>query len=103
MPPHHLTLVSNVTAAIPGATGRKTACKVFWKVFLDWLAVATADETEQLERALAGQAHHVRPLVDAVSDALHDKASAQRLPFTLLASLVAADWRPAVAPAARAA
>lgn len=77
--------------------------KVFWRAFLDWLATATADETEQLEHVLAPHAHHVRPLIDAVSDALNDIDSANRLPPTLLASLATANWKPRPVAASRAA
>lgn len=100
----HLSLAH---AAIPVpnlvATVTTNDRKVFWHTFLDWLATATADETEQLEQVLAAHAHHVRPLIDAVSDALHDADSAKRLPPTLLAELVAANWQPRQDFSARAA
>jgi hypothetical protein len=71
--------------------------KVFWRAYLDWLATATSAETEQFERVLCGHAHHVRPLMDAVSDALRTRENALRLPHTLLACLAASGWRPIVA------
>lgn len=68
--------------------------KRFWLAFVEWLATATDDETEQMDRVLADHAPHVRTLIDAVSDALRRRDSATRLPTTLLATLVAHDWKP---------
>lgn len=98
----HLSLAHSASA-LPNLVPTTTDRKVFWRAFLDWLAHATAEETEQLEQVLAGHAHHVRPLIDAVSDALHDVDSANRLPPTLLAELVAAHWQPRPMHFARAA
>lgn len=87
--------------------GACTHRKLFWSTFITWLATATDDESEQLERALAPHAHYVRPLADAVSDAINDAARSAKtrmghgqhestiaLPPTLLADLFAAGWRP---------
>lgn len=71
--------------------------KVFWRAYLNWLATATPTETEQFEGALRAHAHHVRPLMNAVSDALRTRENALRLPPTLLACLAASGWRPVVA------
>ena len=68
--------------------------KRFWRAFVEWLATATDDETEQMDRVLAEHAPHVRTLLDAVSDALRHRDSAMRLPTTLLATLVAHGWQP---------
>lgn len=68
--------------------------KRFWRAFVEWLATATDDETEQMDRVLAEHAPHMRTLIDAVSDALRRRDSAARLPTTLLATLVAHDWKP---------
>ncbi len=81
-------------AVIQAARPPLTQRKLFWSSFLDWLATATDDESEQLERALAPHAHHVRPLVEAVSEALYESDAATRLPATLLAQFCAAGWRP---------
>lgn len=89
----HLSLVKATPALnlpAPASSDRKR----FWRAFVEWLAVATTDESEQMERVLAEHAHHVRPLVDAVTDALHHRDSAMRLPATLLATLVAHGWQP---------
>jgi hypothetical protein len=89
----HLSLVTPTPAVnipAPVSSDRKR----FWSAFLEWLASATDGETEQLERVLAEHVHHVRPLVDAVTDALHHRDSAMRLPATLLATLVAHGWQP---------
>jgi len=92
---HSAAVSEAVTQAVrPPLTQRK----LFWSAFLDWLATATDDESEQLERALAPHAHHVRPLVEAVSEALYESDAATRLPATLLAQFCAAGWRPQVAP-----
>lgn len=102
-----LTLVPqspNLAQASGASPAPYSACshrKLFWSAFLTWLASATDDESEQLERALAPHAHHVRPLEAAVSDAVKDAVSRSKqrdatpaLPPTLLASLVAVGWRP---------
>ena len=89
----HLSLVTPTPAVnipAPVSSDRKR----FWRAFVEWLASSTDDETEQMERVLAEHAHHVRPLVDAVTDALHHRDSAMRLPATLLATLVAHGWQP---------
>lgn len=102
----HLSLAHGAIPVPPVASAAHVTThdrKVFWRAFLDWLATATAEETEQLEQVLAAHAHHVRPLIDAVSDALHDADSARRLPPTLLAELLAARWQPRPLPNARAA
>ena len=77
--------------------------RVFWRAYLDWLATASLDEAEQFERVLCEHAHHVRPLMDAVSDALRTRESAMRLPHSLLVTLFASDWRPSAPPASSAA
>lgn len=102
--PAGLAPPSDTSQALHGAYNHR---KLFWSIFITWLATATDDESEQLERALAPHAHHVRPLADAVSDAIHDvsrgskthtshgqRDSATALPPTLLAELFAAGWRP---------
>jgi hypothetical protein len=43
---------------------------------------------------LSEHAHHVRPLVDAMSDAIAATDAARRLPHTLLATLVGSGWTP---------
>lgn len=73
--------------------------KLFWRLYLDWLATATMDETEQLERILARHAHHVRPLVDAVSDAMSSRADAACMPASLLQLLSANAWQPELSQA----
>lgn len=104
MKPHHLSLVAasivpTVAIAalqVPPAAVLKPSSdrKVFWKAYLDWLSTASDDEAEQLDRVLAQHAHHVRPLVVAISDAIHDPATASHLPGSLLAELYAAGWQP---------
>ncbi len=102
--PAGLAPQSDTSQALHGAYNHR---KLFWSTFITWLATATDDESEQLERALAPHAHHVRPLADAVSDAIHDVARSSKaptsrgqldpatgLPPTLLAELFAAGWRP---------
>lgn len=69
--------------------------KLFWKALVDWLATATDDETSQLERALAPHAHHVRPLQQALWDAVADPATASLIPRRLHAFLHAAGWHDA--------
>lgn len=93
MNPSHLTLVAShgVRAPSPLILGDR---RVFWRVFIDWLATASIDDTEALERVLERHAHHVRPLVDAVSDAMLDLADINRLPSSLLLALRAAQWAP---------
>lgn len=89
----HLRLVpatSNPTP-LPPAKGDR---RVFWMVFVNWLANASADDTEQLERTLSRHAHHVRPLVDAVSDAMTLQPGTSGLPDTLLDALRNAHWEP---------
>lgn len=91
--PTHLSLV----AAVPVTSDPVVVSsdrKRFWRAFVEWIASATDDEAEQMDRVLAEHAHHVRPLVDAVSDALRHRDSAMRLPASLLATLVAHGWRP---------
>jgi hypothetical protein len=80
----------------PGPTAPSDPGKLFWRVFLDWLAGASDDEAEQLERVLAGHAHHVRPLVDAVSDALRTPGDVLALPWSLLLDLALSGWQPEV-------
>lgn len=77
---------------LPPAKGDR---RVFWMVFVNWLADASAEDTEQLERALSRHAHHVRPLVDAVSDAITLQHGTSGLPDSLLNALRAARWEPA--------
>ena len=89
----HMSLV----AAAPAANAPALFCsdrKRFWHGFIEWLSFASDEETEMMERVLAEYAHHVRPLVDVVSDALRHRDSAIRLPTTLLATLVAHGWQP---------
>jgi hypothetical protein len=86
----HLTLVP--ASSSPAAPTHPR--KLFWHAFLDWLAVATPDEQQQLETVLSRHAHDVRPLIDAVSDAIHDQVDALQLPHTLLAHLLASGWKP---------
>lgn len=91
-PPAHLRLL-----APPSSVGIATVPdrrKVFWRAYLDWLSTATLADTEQFERVLCEHAHHVRPLMDAVGDALRTRESALRLPHALLATLFASGWRP---------
>lgn len=59
--------VLTLVATRPGPLLPRDSRKLLWRLYLNWLAAATMDETEQLERVLARHAHHVRPLVDAVS------------------------------------
>ena len=103
MKPQRLALVPSVTLTtlitqlfVPPATTRALSSdrKVFWKAYLDWLSTAPDDEAEQLEWVLAQHAHHVRPLMAAVSDAIHDPATSAYLPGSLLANLYAAGWQP---------
>lgn len=75
----------------------------FWQAFLEWLSTASAQETEQLERVLSQHAHHVRPLVDAVGDALLEPSDAALLPSALLATLSRHNWRPPLRAAVTAA
>jgi hypothetical protein len=109
--PAGLAPQSSTSQALHGAYSHR---KLFWSAFITWLATATDEESEQLERALAPHAHHVRPLADAVSDAINDAArssktqrshgqheSATALPHTLLAELFAAGWRPLLATQTR--
>lgn len=94
--PARLSLVAPASAVhLPAPSSDR---KRFWRAFVDWLAVATDEENEQVELVLAEHAHHVRPLVDAVSDALRHPESATRLPATLLATLVAHGWKPNANP-----
>ncbi len=73
--------------------------KLFWRAYLTWQATATADEMEQLELILAEHAQQVRPLMDALSDALSVasrlRETSLQLPSTLLAELLACGWKPA--------
>lgn len=87
--PTHLSLVASTS--VPATSSDR---KRFWRAYIDWLAAATDDETEQMERVLSEHAHHVRPLIDAVTDALAHRESAMRLPATLLATLVSHGWKP---------
>lgn len=68
--------------------------KLFWRAYLSWLATATNEEIEQLALVLAEHAHHVRTLMDAVTDALRFRETALRLPPSLLAELHSSGWRP---------
>ncbi len=70
--------------------------RAFWRLFMNWLANADAAETEQLERVLTRHAHHVRPLIDAVSEALRDRLDAPRLPLSLIQQMQQARWSPAL-------
>jgi len=73
--------------------------KLFWRAYLTWQATASADEMEQLELILAEHAQQVRPLMDALSDALSEtqrlRETTPQPPPTLLAELQACGWRPA--------
>jgi fatty-acid desaturase len=90
----HLSLVPTATDAAGTTTEPIPPRKPFWHAFLDWMAVATTQEQEQLEAVLALHSHEVRPLVDAMTDALAQEADAMRIPPTLLANLVASGWTP---------
>jgi hypothetical protein len=95
----HLSLVQGSPtgqAASPAAPVCRR--KLFWRAYLDWLSTATADETEQFELVMSAHAHHVRPLMDAITDALRTLETALRLPLTLLAELHSSGWRPVIAP-----
>ena len=97
MKPSHMTSHLGLVTSTPTADNLATVNsdpKRFRRAAVEWLASATDDETEQIERVLAEHAHHVRPLVDAVTDALQHRDSAMRLPATLLATLVAHGWQP---------
>ena len=105
----HLTLVTTPPLSVDSR-------KLFWRVYLDWLGAATFAETNALERALTPHAHEVRPLVDAVSDAMNAAAqaatstdlfsaaatavaTAHPLPQSLLQALSAQGWMPSSARA----
>lgn len=88
----HLPTTTSPVAAATQPDRRK----VFWHAYLDWLATATEAETDQLELALLGHAHHVRPLMDVVNDAFRTRERALELPHTLLVCLYASGWRPLV-------
>lgn len=70
--------------------------KMFWRLYLDWLSMASTDEIIQLDQVLARHAHEVRPLIDAVSDAIHadTNAGADALPHGLVNLLRANGWKP---------
>ena len=96
----HLSLVqgsSTVPVVCPALPVDRR--KVFWRAYLTWLSTATADETEQFELVMSQHAHHVRPLMDAITDALRKRETALRLPLALLAELHSSGWRPITAPA----
>jgi len=95
-PPTDLALATSQALATTTAAQQR---KLFWSAFINWLVHATDEECEQLDRALSSHAHHVRPLIDAVTDAIHAHAGSARdaataLPPTLLAELFTAGWRP---------
>ena len=104
----HLTLVATPPLSVDSR-------KLFWRVYLDWLAAASFAETNELERVLTAHAHEVRPLVDAVSDAIGDAmtaasqaatatdlfsavdtpaATTRSLPQSLLQALSSQGWMP---------
>lgn len=80
-----------VAAAIPPLESPR---KVFWRAYLAWLSKSSHEELVQFEQALAPHAHEVRPLVDAVRDALLTDPSS--LPAALLAQLQACGWSASV-------
>jgi len=99
MQPTHLSLVPSIDRPAPVLVQVATdPRKLFWRAYLTWLATATDEETEQFEQVMSEHAHHVRPLMDAITDALRLRATALRLPPTLLAELRCSGWRPAAAP-----
>lgn len=72
--------------------------KIFWSVFTTWSSSAPDAEFEQLERVLIPHAHHVRPLPEALADAVAEQARdsrAPRVPVGLLALLQTVKWPPA--------
>lgn len=73
--------------------------RLFWRTYLAWLATCSDDEAEQLQQALAEHAPHVRPLINALGDALRDPHAAVQLPASLLAQLTASGWMPGTAAA----
>jgi hypothetical protein len=88
---------------VPAAAGQPPAespRKVFWRVYLAWLAQASLDELAQLEQALVPHAHDVRPLVSAVTDALLSDPGS--LPTALLVRLASSGWSASVLKAASA-
>lgn len=103
---NHLSLVPSVAPkdehAPPLVQITTDRRKLFWRAFLTWQATATAEELEQFERVMAEHAHHVRPLMDAITEAMRLRETALRLPLTLLAELHSSGWRPvfAMAPVA---
>ncbi len=80
----------------------ETQRKIFWRVFLDWLATTSDDKADQCERAMQPHAHHVRSLIDAVNDAVNAQTEAPDttppIPSCLLAALTANGWKPVPSP-----
>ncbi|MFT3819842.1 MAG: hypothetical protein QM750_19890 [Rubrivivax sp.] len=89
----HLRLVVNRTALPASTQPRSSRCQ-FWFIFLRWLSHATDEDGERLERVLAPNAHHVRPLVEAMSDAMLDERQRDRLPISLVDALCQGNWAP---------
>ena len=109
MQSNHLSLVPASLVAVNAHRGQAASAlvqvatdrrKLFWRAYLTWLATATGEEVDQFERVMAEHAHHVRPLMDAVTEAMRLRETALRLPLTLLAELHYSGWRSVSLPAA---
>ena len=93
-----LSLVSHVLHAPLVPIRCHSSRHLFWRLYLDWMATATDAETDALERALSPHAHHIRPLVDAIADALARPEPV--VPVSLIAALTRGGWQPSVSPMA---
>jgi len=91
------TTPASPTAAALSEAGPPLHRRLFWRTYLAWLATCSDDEAERLQQALSEHAPHVRPLINALGDALRDPHTAVQLPASLLAQLTASGWMPGTA------
>ena len=88
------SLVSAATAATaPRGSGNDAPRRLFWRAFLDWLAGASTEELEQLDRALDAFApHDVRQVAECMSEAICNPRAVAALPEGLVQALELSGW-----------